>query len=161
MSTKTYQGNTKHLSLLITVKGEVKRITLLGGRENGTYTTKDHSEQKAIENTDRFKMGEIKIISETGEAKEPAKTKPSTEVQTPIAEPKEVNVKGKEGANTNLSDLNPTFPVLNKDYPEAKRVQDAQRILVKEYGAKAKEVAVKKDILEFAKKINVTFSSLQ
>ena len=48
-----------------------------------------------------------------------------------------------------------------KDYPEAKRVQDAQRILVKEYGAKAKEVAVKKDILEFSKNINVTFSSLQ
>ena len=39
MSTKTYQGNAKHLSLLITVKGVNKRITLLGGRENGTYIT--------------------------------------------------------------------------------------------------------------------------
>ena len=54
MSTKKYQGNTKHLSLLITVKGVNKRITLLGGMENGTYITNDIAEQRAIENTERF-----------------------------------------------------------------------------------------------------------
>lgn len=149
MSTKTYQGNTKHLSLLITVKGVNKRITLLGGRENGTYITKDIAEQRAIENTERFKAGEIKIINDTVEPKDPVEINVSVEKQTIITEKAEP----KETINTIIKDA--------KDYPEAKRVQDAQRVLVKEYGAKAKEVAVKKDILEFAKNINVTFSSLQ
>ena len=150
MSTKTYQGNTKHLSLLITVKGVNKRITLLGGRENGTYITKDIAEQRAIENTERFKAGEIKIINETVEPKDTVEINVPVEKQTIITEKTEPE----ETSNT-------TLVKEAKDYPEAKRVQDAQRILVKEYGAKAKEVAVKKDILEFAKNINVTFSSLQ
>lgn len=149
MSTKTYQGNAKHLSLLITVKGVNKRITLLGGRENGTYITKDIEEQRAIENTERFKAGEIKIINDTVEPKDSVEINVSVEKQTIITEKTEPE----ETINTIIKDV--------KDYPEAKRVQDAQRILVKEYGAKAKEVAVKKDILEFAKNINVTFSSLQ
>ena len=149
MSTKTYQGNAKHLSLLITVKGVNKRITLLGGRENGTYITKDIAEQRAIENTERFKAGEIKIINDTVEPKDSVEINISVEKQTIITEKTEP----KETINTIIKEA--------KDYPEAKRVQDAQRILVKEYGAKAKEVAVKKDILEFAKNINVTFSSLQ
>lgn len=149
MSTKTYQGNAKHLSLLITVKGVNKRITLLGGRENGTYITKDIEEQRAIENTERFKAGEIKIINDTVEPKDSVEINVSVEKQTIITEKTEPE----ETVNTIIKDV--------KDYPEAKRVQDAQRILVKEYGAKAKEVAVKKDILEFAKNINVTFSSLQ
>lgn len=150
MSTKTYQGNVKHLSLLITVKGVNKRITLLGGMENGTYITNDIAEQRAIENTERFKSGEIKIINDTAEQKDTVETNVSVEEQTVITEKTEQ----KETENTTLIKL-------AKDYPEAKRVQDAQRVLVKEYGAKAKEVAVKKDILEFAKNINVTFSSLQ
>ena len=150
MSTKTYQGNTKHLSLLITVKGVNKRITLLGGTENGTYITNDIAEQRAIENTERFKSGEIKIINETVETKDTVEINASVEKQTIATEKTEP----KEESNT-------TIIKEAKDYPEAKRVQDAQRILVKEYGAKAKEVAVKKDILEFAKNINVTFSSLQ
>ena len=150
MSTKTYQGNTKHLSLLITVNGVNKRITLLGGRENGTYITKDIAEQRAIENTERFKAGEIKIINDTVEPKEPVEVNVSVEKQTITTEKTEPE----ETVNANLVKE-------AKDYPEAKRVQDAQRVLVKEYGAKAKEVAVKKDILEFAKNINVTFSSLQ
>ncbi len=150
MSTKTYQGNTKHLSLLITVKGVNKRITLLGGRENGTYITNDIAEQRAIENTERFKAGEIKIINDTVEPKDPVEINVSVEKQTIITEKTEPE----ETVNANLIKE-------AKDYPEAKRVQDAQRVLVKEYGAKAKEVAVKKDILEFAKNINVTFSSLQ
>lgn len=150
MSTKTYQGNTKHLSLLITVKGVSKRITLLGGMENGTYITKDIAEQRAIENTERFKSGEIKIINDTMEPKDAVEINVSVEKQTIITEKTEPE----ETKNT-------TLVKEEKDYPEAKRVQDAQRILVKEYGAKAKEVAVKKDILEFAKNINVTFSSLQ
>lgn len=150
MSTKTYQGNTKHLSLLITVKGVSKRITLLGGMENGTYITKDIAEQRAIENTERFKSGEIKIINDTVEQKDAVEINVSVEKQAIITEKTEPE----ETKNTTLiKDA--------KDYPEAKRVQDAQRVLVKEYGAKAKEVAVKKDILEFAKNINVTFSSLQ
>ena len=149
MSTKTYQGNTKHLSLLITVKGVSKRITLLGGRENGTYITNDIAEQRAIENTERFKAGEIKIINDTVEPKDSVEINVPVEKQTIITEKTEP----KETINTIIKDV--------KDYPEAKRVQDAQRVLVKEYGAKAKEVAVKKDILEFAKNINVTFSSLQ
>lgn len=150
MSTKTYQGNTKHLSLLITVKGVSKRITLLGGMENGTYITNDIAEQKAIENTERFKSGEIKIINDTVEPKDAVEINVSVEEQAAITEKTEPE----ETKNTTLiKDA--------KDYPEAKRVQDAQRVLVKEYGAKAKEVAVKKDILEFAKNINVTFSSLQ
>lgn len=150
MSTKTYQGNTKHLSLLITVKGVSKRITLLGGMENGTYITNDIAEQRAIENTERFKSGEIKIINDTMEPKDAVEINVSVEKQTIITEktePEEIK--------------NTTLVKDAKDYPEAKRVQDAQRVLVKEYGAKAKEVAVKKDILEFAKNINVTFSSLQ
>ena len=150
MSTKTYQGNTKHLSLLITVNGVNKRITLLGGRENGTYITKDIAEQRAIENTERFKAGEIKIINDTVEPKDPVEINVSVEKQTITTEKTEPE----ETVNANLVKE-------AKDYPEAKRVQDAQRVLVKEYGAKAKEVAVKKDILEFAKNINVTFSSLQ
>ena len=150
MSTKTYQGNTKHLSLLITVKGVSKRITLLGGMENGTYITKDIAEQRAIENTERFKSGEIKIINDTVEQKDAVEINVSVEKQAIITEKTEPE----ETKNTTLIKE-------EKDYPEAKRVQDAQRILVKEYGAKAKEVAVKKDILEFAKNINVTFSSLQ
>lgn len=150
MSTKTYQGNTKHLSLLITVKGVSKRITLLGGMENGTYITNDIAEQRAIENTERFKSGEIKIINDTVEPKDAVEINVSVEKQTIITEKTEPE----ETKNT-------TLVKEEKDYPEAKRVQDAQRILVKEYGAKAKEVAVKKDILEFAKNINVTFSSLQ
>ena len=150
MSTKTYQGNTKHLSLLITVKGVSKRITLLGGMENGTYITKDIAEQRAIENTERFKSGEIKIINDTVEPKDTVEINVSVEKQTIITEKTEQ----KETKDA-------TFIKGVKDYPEAKRVQDAQRVLVKEYGAKAKEVAVKKDILEFAKNINVTFSSLQ
>ena len=150
MSTKTYQGNVRHLSLLITVKGMNKRITLLGGMENGTYITNDIAEQRAIENTERFKSGEIKIINDTAEQKDTVETNVSVEEQTVITEKTEQ----KETENTTLIKL-------AKDYPEAKRVQDAQRVLVKEYGAKAKEVAVKKDILEFAKNINVTFSSLQ
>lgn len=150
MSTKTYQGNVKHLSLLITVKGVNKRITLLGGMENGTYITNDIAEQRAIENTERFKSGEIKIINDTAEQKDTVETNVSVKEQTVITEKTEQ----KETENTTLIKL-------AKDYPEAKRVQDAQRVLVKEYGAKAKEVAVKKDILEFAKNINVTFSSLQ
>ena len=150
MSTKTYQGNTKHLSLLITVKGVNKRITLLGGTENGTYITNDIAEQRAIENTERFKSGEIKIINETVEIKDTVEINASVEKQTIATEKTEP----KEESNT-------TIIKEAKDYPEAKRIQDAQRILVKEYGAKAKEVAVKKDILEFAKNINVTFSSLQ
>ena len=150
MSTKTYQGNTKHLSLLITVKGVNKRITLLGGRENGTYITNDIAEQRAIENTERFKAGEIKIINDTVEPKDPVEINVSVEKQTITTEKTEPE----ETVNANLIKE-------AKDYPEAKRVQDAQRVLVKEYGAKAKEVAVKKDILEFAKNINVTFSSLQ
>ena len=149
MSTKTYQGNAKHLSLLITVKGVNKRITLLGGRENGTYITNDIAEQRAIENTERFKAGEIKIINDTVEPKDPVEINVSVEKQTTITEKAEP----KETINTIIKEA--------KDYPEAKRVQDAQRVLVKEYGAKAKEVAVKKDILEFAKNINVTFSLLQ
>ena len=150
MSTKTYQGNVRHLSLLITVKGMNKRITLLGGMENGTYITNDIAEQRAIENTERFKSGEIKIINDTAEQKDTVETNVSVEEQTVITEKTEQ----KETENTTLIKW-------AKDYPEAKRVQDAQRVLVKEYGAKAKEVAVKKDILEFAKNINVTFSSLQ
>ncbi len=150
MSTKTYQGNTKHLSLLITVKGVNKRITLLGGRENGTYITNDIAEQRAIENTERFKAGEIKIINDTVEPKDPVEINAPVEKQTITTEKTEPE----ETVNANLIKE-------AKDYPEAKRVQDAQRVLVKEYGAKAKEVAVKKDILEFAKNINVTFSSLQ
>lgn len=150
MSTKTYQGNTKHLSLLITVKGVNKRITLLGGMENGTYITNDIAEQRAIENTERFKSGEIKIINDTVEPKDTVEINVSVEKQAIITE----NTEPKEASNTTLIKE-------VKDYPEAKRVQDAQRILVKEYGAKAKEVAVKKDILEFSKNINVTFSSLQ
>lgn len=150
MSTKTYQGNTKHLSLLITVKGVSKRITLLGGMENGTYITNDIAEQRAIENTERFKSGEIKIINDTVEPKDAVEINVSVEKQTIITEKSEPE----ETKNTTLIEE-------AKDYPEAKRVQDAQRILVKEYGAKAKEVAVKKDILEFSKNINVTFSSLQ
>ena len=150
MSTKTYQGNVKHLSLLITVKGVNKRIALLGGMENGTYITNDIAEQRAIENTERFKSGEIKIINDTVEQKDTVETNVSVEEQTVITEKTEQ----KEANNTTLIKE-------EKDYPEAKRVQDAQRILVKEYGAKAKEVAVKKDILEFSKNINVTFSSLQ
>ena len=150
MSTKTYQGNTKHLSLLITVKGVNKRITLLGGMENGTYITNDIAEQRAIENTERFKSGEIKIINDTVEQKDTVEINVSVEKQAIITE----NTEPKEASNTTLIKE-------VKDYPEAKRVQDAQRILVKEYGAKAKEVAVKKDILEFSKNINVTFSSLQ
>lgn len=150
MSTKTYQGNTKHLSLLITVKGVSKRITLLGGMENGTYITNDIAEQRAIENTERFKSGEIKIINDTMEPKDAVEINVSVEKQAIITEKTEPE----ETKNTTLIKE-------EKDYPEAKRVQDAQRILVKEYGAKAKEVAVKKDILEFAKNINVTFSSLQ
>ena len=150
MSTKTYQGNVRHLSLLITVKGMNKRITLLGGMENGTYITNDIAEQRAIENTERFKSGEIKIINDTAEQKDTVETNVSVEEQTVITEKTEQ----KETENTTLIKL-------AKDYPEAKRIQDAQRVLVKEYGAKAKEVAVKKDILEFAKNINVTFSSLQ
>lgn len=150
MSTKTYQGNTKHLSLLITVKGVNKRITLLGGMENGTYITNDIAEQRAIENTERFKSGEIKIINDTVEPKDAVEINVSVEKQAIITE----NTEPKEASNTTLIKE-------VKDYPEAKRVQDAQRILVKEYGAKAKEVAVKKDILEFSKNINVTFSSLQ
>ena len=150
MSTKTYQGNTKHLSLLITVKGVSKRITLLGGMENGTYITNDIAEQRAIENTERFKSGEIKIINDTVEPKDAVEINVSVEKQAIITEKTEPE----ETKNTTLIKE-------AKDYPEAKRVQDAQRILVKEYGAKAKEVAVKKDILEFAKNINVTFSSLQ
>ena len=150
MSTKTYQGNTKHLSLLITVKGVIKRITLLGGMENGTYITNDIAEQRAIENTERFKSGEIKIINDTVEPKDTVEINVSVEKQTIITEKTEPE----ETKNT-------TLVKGVKDYPEAKRVQDAQRVLVKEYGAKAKEVAVKKDILEFAKNINVTFSSLQ
>lgn len=150
MSTKTYQGNTKHLSLLITVKGVSKRITLLGGMENGTYITNDIAEQRAIENTERFKSGEIKIINDTVEPKDTVEINVSVEKQAIITEKTEPE----ETKNTTLIKE-------EKDYPEAKRVQDAQRILVKEYGAKAKEVAVKKDILEFAKNINVTFSSLQ
>lgn len=150
MSTKTYQGNTKHLSLLITVNGVSKRITLLGGMENGTYITNDIAEQRAIENTERFKAGEIKIINDTVEPKDTVEINVSVEKQTIITEKTEP----KEESNTTLIKD-------GKDYPEAKRVQDAQRILVKEYGAKAKEVAVKKDILEFSKNINVTFSSLQ
>lgn len=150
MSTKTYQGNTKHLSLLITVNGVSKRITLLGGMENGTYITNDIAEQRAIENTERFKSGEIKIINDTVEPKDAVEINVSVEKQTIITEKTEPE----ETKNT-------TLVKEEKDYPEAKRVQDAQRILVKEYGAKAKEVAVKKDILEFAKNINVTFSSLQ
>ena len=127
-----------------------KRITLLGGMENGTYITNDIAEQRAIENTERFKSGEIKIINDTAEQKDTVETNVSVEEQTVITEKTEQ----KETENTTLIKL-------AKDYPEAKRVQDAQRVLVKEYGAKAKEVAVKKDILEFAKNINVTFSSLQ
>lgn len=150
MSTKTYQGNIKHLSLLITVKGVSKRITLLGGMENGTYITNDIAEQRAIENTERFKSGEIKIINETMEPKDTVEINVSVEKEAIITEKTGL----KEAENT-------TLVKEAKDYPEAKRVQDAQRILVKEYGAKAKEVAVKKDILEFAKNINVTFSSLQ
>lgn len=150
MSTKTYQGNTKHLSLLITVNGVSKRITLLGGMENGTYITNDIAEQRAIENTERFKSGEIKIINDTVEQKDTVEINVSVEKQAIITEKTEPE----ETKNTTLIKE-------EKDYPEAKRVQDAQRILVKEYGAKAKEVAVKKDILEFAKNINVTFSSLQ
>ena len=150
MSTKTYQGNAKHLSLLITVKGVNKRITLLGGMENGTYITNDIAEQRAIENTERFKSGEIKIINDTVEPKDTVEINVSVEKQAIITE----NTEPKEASNTTLIKE-------VKDYPEAKRVQDAQRILVKEYGAKAKEVAVKKDILEFSKNINVTFSSLQ
>ena len=150
MSTKTYQGNTKHLSLLITVKGVNKRITLLGGMENGTYITNDIAEQRAIENTERFKSGEIKIINDTVEPKDAVEINVSVEKQAIITE----NTEPKEAISTTLIKE-------VKDYPEAKRVQDAQRILVKEYGAKAKEVAVKKDILEFSKNINVTFSSLQ
>ena len=150
MSTKTYQGNTKHLSLLVTVKGVNKRITLLGGMENGTYITNDTAEQRAIENTERFKSGEIKIINDTVEPKDTVEINVSVEKQAIITE----NIEPKEASNTTLIKE-------VKDYPEAKRVQDAQRILVKEYGAKAKEVAVKKDILEFSKNINVTFSSLQ
>ena len=150
MSTKTYQGNAKHLSLLITVKGVNKRITLLGGMENGTYITNDIAEQRAIENTERFKSGEIKIINDTVEPKDTVEINVSVEKQAIITEKTEP----KEASNTTLIKE-------VKDYPEAKRVQDAQRILVKEYGAKAKEVAVKKDILEFSKNINVTFSSLQ
>ena len=150
MSTKTYQGNTKHLSLLITVKGVNRRITLLGGTENGTYITNDVTEQRAIENTERFKSGEIKIINETVEPKDTVEINVSVENQTIATE----KTGPKEESNT-------TIIKEVKDYPEAKRVQDAQRILVKEYGAKAKEVAVKKDILEFSKNINVTFSSLQ
>ena len=127
-----------------------KRITLLGGMENGTYITNDIAEQRAIENTERFKSGEIKIINDTAEQKDTVETNVSVEEQTVITEKTEQ----KETENTTLIKW-------AKDYPEAKRVQDAQRVLVKEYGAKAKEVAVKKDILEFAKNINVTFSSLQ
>lgn len=150
MSTKTYQGNTKHLSLLITVNGVSKRITLLGGMENGTYITNDIAEQRAIENTERFKSGEIKIINDTVEQKDTVEINVSVEKQAIITE------------KTEPEETKNTTPIKEeKDYPEAKRVQDAQRILVKEYGAKAKEVAVKKDILEFAKNINVTFSSLQ
>ena len=150
MSTKTYQGNTKHLSLLITVNGVSKRITLLGGMENGTYITNDIAEQRAIENTERFKSGEIKIINDTVEQKDIVEINAPVEEQVAITEKTEPE----ETKNTTLIKE-------EKDYPEAKRVQDAQRILVKEYGAKAKEVAVKKDILEFSKNINVTFSSLQ
>lgn len=150
MSTKTYQGNTKHLSLLITVNGVSKRITLLGGMENGTYITKDIAEQRAIENTERFKSGEIKIINDTVEQKDTVEINVSVEEQAAITEKTEPE-----------ETKDATLIKEEKDYPEAKRVQDAQRILVKEYGAKAKEVAVKKDILEFAKNINVTFSSLQ
>lgn len=150
MSTKTYQGNVKHLSLLITVKGVNKRITLLGGMENGTYITNDIAEQRAIENTERFKSGEIKIINDTAEQKD------TVEVNVPVE--KQAIITEKTGTEETK---NVTLIKEVKDYPEAKRVQDAQRILVKEYGAKAKEVAVKKDILEFSKNINVTFSSLQ
>ena len=150
MSTKTYQGNTKHLSLLITVKGVSKRIALLGGMENGTYITNDIAEQRAIENTERFKSGEIKIINDTMEPKDAVEINVSVEEQAIITEKTEPE-----------ETKDATLVKEAKDYPEAKRVQDAQRILVKEYGAKAKEVAVKKDILEFSKNINVTFSSLQ
>ena len=118
--------------------------------ENGTYITNDIAEQRAIENTERFKSGEIKIINDTVEQKETVEINVPVEKQTIITEktePEETKI------TTLVKDA--------KDYPEAKRVQDAQRVLVKEYGAKAKEVAVKKDILEFAKNINVTFSSLQ
>ena len=83
------------------------------------------------------------------EPKDSVEVNVSVEKQTIITEKTEPE----KTINTIIKDV--------KDYPEAKRVQDAQRILVKEYGAKAKEVAVKKDILEFAKNINVTFSSLQ
>lgn len=157
MSTKTYQGNTKHLSLLVTVKGVNKRITLLGGMENGTYITNDIAEQKAIENTERFKSGEIKIINDTVEPKDTVESKDTVEVINVSVEKEAVTTEKTEPKETS----NTTLIKEAKDYPEAKRVQDAQRILVKEYGAKAKEVAVKKDILEFAKNINVTFSSLQ
>ena len=41
------------------------------------------------------------------------------------------------------------------------RLQDAQNILVSEYGAKLNEVSNKAKILEFAKKKNVVFSNIK
>lgn len=148
MATKTYQSIHRHLSTYFSVGGASKRI-IFNGSSNGSlgiFTTADKSEQEAIENSDRFKAGEIYIIGEyplENEKSEPAVVVVEKVIETP--------------ADTNTE---PTEKASGKVYDNVTTVQGASRILRSEYGITT-ALNTREKVLEKATELGISFNLQQ
>jgi len=147
MSTKTYQSILCQYSGLFIVNGKQQRISFEGSTNNskGIYTTVNKAEQKAIENSTKFKSGELYLFREYANASDEAPRDLSKTV--PVA-------KAKAEAPAQKTEAP------QKEYPGITTVQKAGKALRDDFKVSADSVSNKEKVLAKAKEFNVVFPDL-
>lgn len=137
MKIKTYgiYGMVEHSVVLQLGTGKIRldftHGCLSGNVEPAKYRTKNVLVQKAIENSEKYKRGVIKLLSE--------------EV---VAEPKSVKTEAASKADVAVT-----------DYPNVMNSQAAKSVLMSNYNIPLNEMPNKEAIKAKAKEVGVTFSN--
>jgi hypothetical protein len=145
---KTYTSKYFYYSFYINFAGGVKNIVLQGGnhlaKTNGIFTTSDEDLQDAIEQSKHFQKGIVFIKSSYGK-KEKTEAKPivkevAKEVKTPEEKTEDTHV---------------------KVYEDIVTVQQASRLINKEYKVAFAQISTKDKILAKANELNISFPNLK
>jgi hypothetical protein len=148
---KTYTSKYFFFTTYIKVNGKNKHITFQGGsyqtKTNGIYTTNNKEEQEAIESSELFKNKVIWLKATYGKAEEDVKPTITKEVK------QEVKKDIKEEKNTADTDV--------KVYADVTTVQQASRLINKEYAVPFAQISTKDKILAKAKELNISLPNLK
>lgn len=140
---KTYTSKYFYYSFYISFKGEIKNIVLQGGnslaKTNGIFTTTDKELQDAIEQSNYFKKGIVKLKS--------------SYCTTITEQPVQDITPEKKAVDLVASDI--------KAYPEVTTAQQAAKVLNKDYKVAFTQSNTKDKIFQKAKELNISFPNLK